>query len=293
VNLIHAVVYGIIQGFTAYLPISSDAHIRLIQFFLGWGADESPEFTAFTAVIQLGPTLAVVIYFWKDIVPAVTALFAGSKANPHDSKLAWGVVVGTIPIVILGLLLQKHIETTFRSLYWIGFSLIAIAVVMFIADRGQKGTRGFEDVKVTDGIFVGLWQCLALIPGMSRSGSTIVGSLFQGFKRETAAHFAFLLGIPSFTAAGIYELAKYHKALLGHYFLMPLVVSLIISGFVAYGCLKVFLEILQKRGVAPFVIYRIVLGVLILGLVKFGVVQPDAGANPLDTSAVSASSSSQ
>jgi len=281
-SLIHAIVYGIIQGITAYLPISSDAHIRLMQVLVGWGADESPTFTAFTAAIQLGPTLAVIIYFWKDIVPALKALVDGKPGGTHDSKLAWGVVVGTIPIVVLGVALQKHIETTFRSLYWIAGSLIFIAVIMYFADRQQKETRGFKDVEIKDGVIVGLWQCLALIPGMSRSGSTIVGSLFQGFKRETAAHFAFLLGIPSFSAAGLYELAKYHKALLGHEFLVPLAVSWVISFVVGYLCLKWFLGVLRKQGVGPFVVYRIVIGVLILGLVLSGKVQPDAGAKPAE-----------
>lgn len=280
-ELIHAIVYGIVQGVTAYLPISSDAHIRLIMALLHWN-DESPAFVAYTALIQLAPTLAVIIFFRKDVVDALSALVGRSK-DPHDSKLAWGVVWGTIPIIVLGVLLQKRIETDLRSLYWIAGSLIVVGVVMFYADKTQSETRKVADVEVKDGIIVGLWQCLALIPGMSRSGCTITGSLFQGFNRESAARFAFLLGIPSFTAAGLYDGFKHKADLVQGHLLQPLLISFVISFFVAYGCLAWFLGFLQKRGVGPFVVYRVVLGLLILGLVAAKVVEPNAGAKPLET----------
>jgi undecaprenyl-diphosphatase len=286
-ELIHAIIYGIVQGITAYLPISSDAHIRLIQALLHWDGDESPAFVAFTAVIQLAPTLAVILLFRSEIGRALSALFKGDTKSA-DGKLALGVVIGTIPIIVLGLVLQKEIEGTFRQLYWIAGSLILIAMVMFYSDKASREKRSVEDVTVKDGLIVGLWQCLALIPGASRSGCTITGSLFQGFNRESAARFAFLLGVPSFTAAGLYEGAKFHKALLAHEMLMPLAVSFVVAFVVAYGCLKWFLGFLQKNGVAPFVIYRIVLGVVILGLVQAGVVSPTAGAKPLETQASSA-----
>jgi undecaprenyl-diphosphatase len=280
----HAIVYGIVQGVTAYLPISSDAHIRLIQVLLGWTQDESPAFTAFTAVIQIAPTLAVILFFRHEIVKAFAAWFdalKGKNKDSHDAKLVWGVIWGTIPILVLGVALQKEIETVFRSLYYISFSLIAVAVVMYYADRVQRERRDVGDVEIKDGVIVGLWQCLALIPGMSRSGSTITGSLLQGFKRESAARFAFLLGIPSFLAAGIFEGIKYHKELT-HGLLTPLAVSFVIAFVVAYGCLAWFLGYLQKNGVGPFVLYRLILGVLILGLVFAKVVTPDAGAKPLE-----------
>jgi undecaprenyl-diphosphatase len=279
-ELIHAIVYGIVQGITAYLPISSDAHIRLIQAALHWGGDESPVFVGFTAVIQLAPTLAVILFFRTEIARALSALFSSDRKSP-DAKLAWGVVWGTIPIILLGKLLEKPIETTFRSLYWISGSLIVIALVMFYADRIQRARRDVDDVQVKDGLVVGLWQCLALIPGMSRSGCTITGSLYQGFTREAAARFAFLLGIPSFTAAGLYEGWKYHKEL-AHGFAQPLAVSFVLAFVVAYGCLAWFLEFLQKRGVGPFVLYRIVLGLVILGVVVTGIVPANSGAKPIE-----------
>jgi undecaprenyl-diphosphatase len=272
---------------TAFLPVSSDAQIRLcaaLVFQRDPGA-------AFTAVIQLGPTLAVILYFWKDIVAALTgwsASLKGGDKNSPEAKLGWGVLYGTIPILILGFALQKKIETEFRSLYWIAGSLILVGFVMLAADRKVHEKRTVADVEVKDGIVVGLWQCLALIPGASRSGSTIAGALFAGFTREAAARFSFLLSIPSFIAAGLFEAVKYHKELVGT-ILPPLAVALVVSFFVGYACIHWFLRYLQKHGIAPFVAYRVVLGVVILYLVQSGQVLPDAGAKKIE-SPVAASS---
>lgn len=290
VSVVHALVYGIVQGLTAFLPISSDAHIRLVPAIMHW---EDPG-AAFTAVIQLGPTLAVLIYFAKEIGRAVKAWAAslgGKDKDTPDAKLGWGVFWGTIPIIVLGVALQHRIETSFRSLYYIAFSFIAVAIVMFLADRQARERRKVDDVQVKDGIVVGLWQCLALIPGMSRSGSTIAGSLFQGFDRESAARFSFMMGVPSFTAAGVYEAIKYHKELTGAV-LAPLAVSLVVSFVVGYACIAWFLHYLQRRGIAPFVIYRIVLGIAIIALVQAKVLDPNAGAKPLDTKPAAAAANS-
>jgi undecaprenyl-diphosphatase len=269
------VVYGILQGVFAYIPVSSDAQIRLFQVLAGWQGDENPVFVAFTAVIQLGPTLAVILFLRKELAQALRGLadaVTGKNKESREAKLGMGVLWGTIPIVILGLILQKRIETDFRNLYVIAISLIVGAVIMYFADKSQNEIRTESDVQVKDGIFVGLWQCLALIPGMSRSGSTISGALFQKFKRQDATRFAFLLGIPSFTAAGVHELIKYRHDLAS--IKVPLLVAFVISFVVAYGCLAWFLQYLQKRGFMPFILYRIVIGVVILGLVFTKVVQP-------------------
>lgn len=274
-DLIHAIVYGILQGIFAYIPVSSDAQIRLVQALLGWQKDESPVFAAFTAVIQLGPTLAVIIFLRSDLMHAIRGWFqslTGKKQNMQEARLGWAVFVGTLPIVILGVALQKKIETDFRSLYVIAISLIVGAFLMFYADKVQKERRTEADVEVRDGLIVGLWQSLALIPGMSRSGSTIAGALLQGFKRADAARFAFLMGIPSFTAAGVHELIKYRHEL--RQVVMPLSVAFVLSFVVGYACLAWFLGILQKRGLAPFVLYRIVVGILILALVFGKVIDP-------------------
>ncbi len=258
------------------MPVSSDAQIRLCAALV---FKEDPG-AAFTAVIQLGPTLAVIFYFWKDIKATLSGFASSIKTGDktsHDAKVGWGVLYGTIPILILGLALQKPIENEFRSLYWIAFSLITVGFVMLFADRKAKETRTVADVEVKDGVTVGLWQCLALIPGMSRSGSTIAGALFSGFTREAAARFSFLLSIPSFTAAGLYEAVKYHKALSGS-ILPPLAIALVVSFFVGYACIHWFLRYLQKHGVAPFVAYRVVLGLVVIYLVQTGQVAADAGS---------------
>jgi undecaprenyl-diphosphatase len=206
----------------------------------------------------------------KGLADAVT----GKNKNSHNAKMGVGVFWGTIPIVILGLVFQKKIETDWRSLYVIAVSLILGAILMFAADRSLKAKRTEADIQVKDGIIVGLWQCLALIPGMSRSGSTISGALLQGFKRPDAARFAFLLGIPSFTAAGLHELFKYRHDLSD--LKVPLGVAFVISFVVAYGCLAWLLQFLQKNGFMPFIVYRVVVGLLILGLLFGHVIEPGA-----------------
>ena len=243
--------------------------------------------SAFTAVIQLGPTLAVILYFWKDIVKTgkgwAASLGGGASKDSHDAKLGWGVIYGTIPILILGFALRTYIEKDLRSLYWSAGALIVMGIVMLIADYKPRQNRSVEDVEVKDGVVVGLWQCLALIPGASRSGSTIAGSLFRGFTREAAARFSFLLSIPSFTAAGVYE-AINHKHELTGAILTPLAVALVVSFFVGLACIHWFLRYLQKHGIAPFVAYRVVVGILVLYMVMSGQVDPNAGAKPLDSS---------
>jgi undecaprenyl-diphosphatase len=287
-DILQAIVYGIVQGLTAFLPISSDAHIRLVpavtKFIPGMTPWQEPG-PAFTAVIQLGPTLAVILYFRHELARAIRGFvgwITGKDKTSVDSKLAQGAFWGTIPIVVLGVLFQHAIETRLRSLDIIAVSFIVVGIVMFIADKRVHGSRTVADVEVKDGISVGLWQCLALIPGMSRSGSTISGSLFAGFNRESAARFSFILSVPSFTAAGIFEAIKFHKDLTGP-IMSPLVVSLVVSFFVGLGCIYWLLHYLQKHGITPFVIYRIVLGLVLLGLVASGKLDPNEGAKPLDS----------
>lgn len=168
-NILQAIVYGVVQGLTEFLPISSTAHLRLVPAVLHWNDPGS----AFTAVIQLGTVLAVFIYFWKDLKGAFTGWlksFSGDK-NTVEARTGWAVFWATVLIAVLGLALEKHIEGPFRSLYVIAFSMIFMGVLMFVADKGTKQGRGLDSVQVSDGVKIGLWQCLALIPGMSRSGS--------------------------------------------------------------------------------------------------------------------------
>ncbi len=291
-DIVQAIVYGIIQGLTEFLPISSTAHLRIFPALVGWNDPGA----AFTAIIQLGTVLAVLIYFGKDIGPALKAwwfsLTGKKEYDKVEARLAWAVFIGTLPVIPTALLLQHKIEHGFRSLNIVAVSLIGLGLVMLLAEKLGTRKRTEEDVTVKDGLIVGLWQCLPLVPGMSRSGSTIAGSLFLGFNRVAAARFSFLLSIPAVTAAGLYEGYKAIKegklpqqagesladfnARQVHW--GPTIVATIVSFIVGYAAIAYFIQYLQKRGITPFVWYRLALGALILFLVGTGRVNPNAGA---------------
>jgi len=281
VDLVQAIVYGIIQGLTEFLPVSSTAHLRIAPALLGW----TDPGAAFTAVIQLGTILAVLIYFAKDLGKDVSAWASSikdkSKRETPEAKMGWAVFWGSIPVAVLGVLLHSKIETTFRSLYVIAFSMIVMGVVMLLAEQKGKRNRDVAQVEVQDGVTVGIWQVLALFPGMSRSGSTISGALFRGFDHAAAAKFSFLLSIPSITAAGLFEAFQARKELSG--IMMPTIVSTVVSFIVGYVSIAFFMNYLKKRGIGPFVIYRIVLGVALIALIQAKVLKPDEGAKPLKT----------
>lgn len=281
-DIVQAVVYGIVQGLTEFLPISSTAHLRIVPALFGWPDPGA----AFTAIIQLGTVAAVLIYFAKDIGMALKAWILSIRGtkdfDPVEARLAWGVFIGTIPIVVLGLAFQHKIETTLRSLNIIAASLIIMGIVMLVAERVGTRKRKEKDVEVKDGVIVGLWQCIALIPGMSRSGSTISGALFQGFDRVSAARFSFLLSIPSVFGAGVYEAYKSLKGadVAAQVQWGPAIVATIVSFIVGYASIAFLISYLQKRGIGVFVWYRLALGVLILILVREGVIDKHAGAKP-------------
>jgi len=269
VDLVRAIVYGIIQGFTEWLPISSTAHLRIIPALFGW---EDPG-AGFTAVIQLGTVLAVLIYFWRDLKAAFTAWFVslrtGDRSSP-EARMGWAVFIGTIPIVLIGFGLRKLIKSDeFRSLYVIAGTLIVMGVLMLIADKVGKRHRLQASVQPKDGLVVGLWQCLSLIPGMSRSGSTITGALFSGFDASTAARFSFLLSFPSVLAAGLFELWDGRKEI-GGTLLGPTLVATAVSFVVGYASIAFLIKYLQKHGITVFVIYRIVLGIALLAMLRAG-----------------------
>ena len=282
ISVLSAIIYGIVQGLTEFLPISSSAHLRLTQVFLDPTVDNA-KFTAFTAVIQLGTILALLIYFRKDLAVTISAWAKSISTRDFssaDARTGWAVFFGTLPIVVLGLLLKHSIEHTFRSLYVIGSSLIFMGVLMFVAEVVGKRVRKDEDVQIKDGLIVGFWQCFALIPGMSRSGSTITGGLMSGFDRVAAARFSFLLGIPSVTLAGLKELAEQRKEIVGGGLMTPTIIATVVSFIVGYGAIAFLMSFLQKRGIGPFVLYRIALGAAVLLLVSTGKVEPNAGEEP-------------
>ncbi len=272
-TLLQAIVLGLVQGITEFLPISSTAHLRIVPALLGWG-DPGAEYSA---VIQLGTVAAVILYFSKDLVRLGAAFVKGlTTKQPFgtpDAKLAWCVGLGTIPIGILGLLLKKTIETDFRSLYVISASLIVLALVLFVVERIAAKRRALADVTVKDGVLVGLWQALALVPGSSRSGTTITGALLQGFTREDAARFSFLLSIPATGLAGLLELHHFMK-LTERPPVLLLAVGTGVSFVAGIAAIAFLLKLLRTRTLLGFVIYRIGLGLLLLGLLTTGTIAP-------------------
>ena len=281
-SILQAIILGIIQGLTEFLPISSTGHLRIIPALLGW---EDPG-AAFTAVIQFGTLAAVLLYFRKDINnitrSVITGILTGKLFHNREAQLGWMIGVGTIPIVFFGLLLKHRIETSFRSLYIISVSLILLAIILMVAEfftkrkiaRGEK-LKSMDDLSWKEVIAVGFWQCVALIPGSSRSGTTITGGLFAGMNRETAARFSFLLSLPSVFAAGILELVKEREALLSSSIGgTNVVVATIVSGIVGYASIAFLLNYLKSHTTYLFIVYRLVVGIGLLYLLSVGILSP-------------------
>ncbi|GIH91112.1 undecaprenyl-diphosphate phosphatase [Planobispora siamensis] len=270
-----AVVLGVIQGLTEFLPISSSAHIRVVSALFGW---EDPG-AAFTAVIQLGTETAVLIYFRKEIWEIIStwtrALWTPELRSHHAARMGWYVIVGTIPILILGVLFKDSIETVFRDLRLIGTTLIVFALVLWLADRTARNRLTLEKhLSFTHSIVYGLAQSLALIPGVSRSGGTITAGLLLDYRREEAAKYSFLLAIPAVLGAGVLELFEIGEG--GAPDWGPTILATLISFVIGYAAVAWFLKYISTHRFTGFVIYRIVLGVVIIALVSFGVLDPSA-----------------
>lgn len=272
-SLFEAVVLGIVQGLTEFLPISSTAHLRIIPALLGW---QDPG-AAYSAVIQLGTVVAVLAYFAKDIVKLTRAFVRGlvdrQPFGTEDSRLAWFVGLGTIPISVVGLLFKSAIKTSLRSLYVISASLIILAIVLFIVERVASHKRTLAELTLKDGLIIGCWQALALIPGSSRSGTTITGALSLGLRREDAARYSFLLSIPATTLAGLLELKDLLQAT-ERPSMAALVVGTVVSFAAGLAAISGLLRFVRTQSMLVFVVYRVVLGVALLGLLGAGVLQP-------------------
>jgi undecaprenyl-diphosphatase len=293
-TFLQAIILGIVQGLTEFIPISSTAHLvfasRLTNIY-----DGNPEqITATMAVIQLGTLAAVFVYFATDIWAILTAFlrdhwalitrrggmrFSGTNGvRPiwlsDDAWLGWLIILGSIPIGVVGLLLKKHIEgPATKNLWTISIMLIAVAILLIFAEFIGSKRKGIRELGIVDAIVVGFTQVLSLMPGASRSGSTIMGGLLAGEKRETAARFSFLLSIPAITASGLLELREAWRLLPAETFL-PLLTGTIIAGIVGYLSIWFLLAFLRKHSTAIFIVYRIVLGVVILILLWKGVINP-------------------
>jgi undecaprenyl-diphosphatase len=267
-SLVEAVTLGVVQGLTEFIPISSSAHLRVVPALLHC-ADPG---AAYSAVIQLGSVIALLVYFYKDIIEIAGGALTGLKKKDYtcrDVRLAGAIVLGTIPICVLGLWLKPMIEaegSPLRALPVVGVASIVMGLLLLLSEKIAKHQRGIDDMGARDGLLVGLGQCMALIPGCSRSGSTLTAALFMNMKRPDAARFSFLLGIPAVTLSGLFELYHMVKHGLEGTGLVSLVVGTIVSLIVSYLAIAWLMKYLQTHSTLLFVIYRLAFGALVLFL---------------------------
>ncbi|MDE2591602.1 MAG: undecaprenyl-diphosphate phosphatase [Actinomycetales bacterium] len=275
-NFFDAVILGIVQGLTEFLPISSSAHVQLFQQLLGLGSMSKPELTAFIATIQLGTEAAVLLFFFKDIIRIGSSWFAGlrsAESRNRDYKMGWLVIIGSLPVVVVGLAFKDLIENQLRSLWVAGAMLIIFGLALGAAEAFGRRAKPIEELGYRDGVMFGLGQALAVIPGVSRSGGTITVGLLLGYTREAAARYSFLLAIPAVLASGLYEFAKSVGDLKSD-LLLATGVGTVVSFVVGYAVIAGFLKYLSRGSFMPFVLYRVVLGATILGLLTSGTLQP-------------------
>jgi len=273
VDLLQAIVLGIVQGLTEFLPISSSAHLRIVPAFVGW---EDPG-AAFTAVIQLGTMAAVVLYFRSDLLRIARAWLASlrdrARRSELDARMGWYLVVGTIPICIFGLAFSDQIETGARDLYIIGTTLIVLGILLLVAEKVSRRDRDIATLTRRDAIIVGFAQALALIPGVSRSGATITAGLFLGFDRVAAARFSFLLSVPAVVLSGAFELRHViDGSAEGAAGIGPTAVATLLAFISGYASIAFLLRFLTTHTTGVFVAYRVALGVLVLALAASGTI---------------------
>ncbi|MCW2815739.1 MAG: Undecaprenyl-diphosphatase [Nocardioides sp.] len=268
-DVLQAVVLGVIQGLTEFLPISSSAHLRIYPELFGWGDPGA----AFTAVIQIGTELAVLIYFRKDIV-RIVSMWLRSLVKPElrghlDARMGWFIIVGSLPIVVLGVLLKDVIERDFRNLWVIATALIVMGLVLGLADRLGRTDKEIKQITLRDAVLMGGAQAMALVPGVSRSGATLSMGRALGYDREAATRYAFLLAIPAVVGAGIFELKEIGGD--NPYGWGPTLVATVVSFVVGYAAIAWLLRYVSTRSYTPFVLYRVALGAATLLLLGVGV----------------------
>jgi len=269
-DFLRAVLLGLLQGLTEFLPISSSAHLAIVPQVLGWGDPGA----AFTAVIQIGTELAVLLYFWRDIwtigIGWLRGVFSADARREREWSMGWFIIVGSMPIVLLGVALKDVIESDFRSLWLIGCTLIVFGVVLGLADRFGGYSRRIDDLRWSHAVLLGLAQALALIPGVSRSGATISMGRILGYERAAATRYAFLLAIPAVVGAGLFEL----KEIPGGdnaYGVMPTAVATVVSFGVGLAVIHWLLKYVSTHSFLPFVLYRIGFGAATLALLASGI----------------------
>lgn len=270
-DLFRSVVLGILQGLTEFLPISSSAHLAIFPKFFGW---EDPG-AAYTAVLQIGTEVAVVLYFWRDIWQIATGWLRGLvSADARDSqewRMGWFVIIGSLPIIVIGLALKDFIESDFRNLWVIGSTLIVLGIVLGVAERVGRNAKPIDELTWGHAVLFGLAQAAAVVPGVSRSGATISMGLFLGYERAAATRYAFLLAIPAVIGAGVFNLKEIPGGE-NAYGWGPTIVGTIVSFLVGIAVIHWLLQYVSKNSYLPFVVYRIGLGSLVLVLLGTGAI---------------------
>lgn len=263
----HAIILGVIEGITEFLPISSTGHLTIAEKMLGYSISDS-SITAFTAIIQSGAVLATVVYFWKDISRVLMAWVRGLFVNKYrknsDYKYGWAIIIGSIPIAIIGILFKDEIETVLRSLWFVAIALILWSLVMWWADKKAKQNLHEEDITWRDTLAVGIAQCLALIPGVSRSGATMSAGLLRNFDRVAVTKLSFFLSIPALSAAGILQIISKHSVIGASVGWTATIIATLISFVVAYISVAWLLKFVAKHDYSVFIWYRVIVGVLLL-----------------------------
>lgn len=279
-SILEAIILGIVQGLTEFLPVSSSAHLRIVTELLGI---KDPG-AGFTAIIQIGTETAVLIYFFKEIIRIIKNFFlsfskkSGITTKHTDVRLGWMIIAGSLPIIILGLLLQKWIETTFRNLWITVAMLILFAIFLGLADKIGPKKYKLENLSWLDAIIFGFAQALALIPGVSRSGGTITAGRMMGYDRPAAAKYSFLLAMPAVFGSGFYMLLKATLKAQFTVGTMPLIIATLTSFIVGYAVIVFFMKLISTRTFMPFVIYRIFIAVIIGIFLILGILSPISGA---------------
>lgn len=272
-----AIILGIIEGVTEFLPVSSTGHLTIVEKLMGMRIDD-PSLTAFTAVIQIGAILAAIIYFWSDIWRVLSAWWRGlwwkRARRQFDYAYGWAIIIGSVPIAVIGLLFKDQVETVLRSLWFVAVALIGWSLVMWWADKRSEKTNHRSEQQTTwrDTLAIGVGQCLALIPGISRSGATISVGLLRGFDRVAVTKLSFFLGIPALVAAGLLEMLTASKHIAGGVGWTATILATIVSFVVGYLAISWLLKFVARNDFSLFIWYRVGLGVLIIGLLASGAI---------------------
>jgi undecaprenyl-diphosphatase len=272
-----AILLGAVEGFTEFLPVSSTGHLTILESVLGYSTND-PDVTAFTAIIQVGAVAATIFFLRRDIVRIVRAWFRGlanrDERGDRDYRFGWAVILGSLPIAVIGLVFKDQIETTLRSLWFVAWALILWSGVMWFADSRATQERHEEDVTWRDTLIIGVVQCLALIPGVSRSGATMSAGLLRGLDRVAVTRLAFFLSIPALTGAGILQTIDEFDRISDGVGWGPTLLATAVSFVVALAAVSWLLRYIARHTYSVFIVYRVALGVLVLALLTTGVLSP-------------------